>query len=361
MPNSKNTRQLAHIDCPGGGQVWVEGTTLYIGHMRQPSGTTIVDVADPARPRVLSRIEIPPGWHSHKVRVANDIMIVNHERLGDDATPEFGGGLGIYDVAKPAEPKLIGKWRTHGKGVHRYDFDGRYAYISPTAEGYVGNIMMILDLADPAKPRGGRALVDPRPVARRRRGVSVGEVGGAALPSPPAPRRPPLCQLLAPRLLHPRHRRHGPAEGHRRRQHLAGVPAPDPHLPAHAGAAEGPPHHGRRRRGRRQDLAGRARLHLDLRHHRRDAPDRDRHLPGRGTGRRWFAAAGHDGLPPAVRALQGYRHPFCLVREGPAHPRHRRSLPPARDRLLRAGPAGRLRPGLLERRHHGFARPALSH
>ena len=46
MPN-RNTKQLAHIDCPGGGQVWVDGTTLYIGHMRQPSGTTIVDVADP--------------------------------------------------------------------------------------------------------------------------------------------------------------------------------------------------------------------------------------------------------------------------------------------------------------------------
>ena len=36
--------------------------------------------------------------------------------------------------------------------MHRFDFDGRYAYISPTAEGYVGNIVMILDLADPAKP-----------------------------------------------------------------------------------------------------------------------------------------------------------------------------------------------------------------
>ena len=42
---------------------------------------------------------------------------------------------------------------TAGKGVHRYDFDGRYAYISPTAEGYIGNIVMILDLADPAKPK----------------------------------------------------------------------------------------------------------------------------------------------------------------------------------------------------------------
>src|SRR5215831_14468091 len=59
-------------------------------------------------------------------------------------------GIAIYDVSRPSTPKLITKWRTAGRGVHRYDFDGRYAYLSPTAEGYVGNIMMILDLADPA-------------------------------------------------------------------------------------------------------------------------------------------------------------------------------------------------------------------
>lgn len=153
MANSKNTKQVAHIDCPGGGQVWVDGDILFIGHMRQPTGTTIVDVSDPKHPRELARIELPPGWHSHKVRVANGVMIVNHERQGGDVNPEFGGGLGIYDVSNPAKPTLIAKWRTHGKGVHRYDFDGRYAYISPTVEGYVGNIAMILDLADPARPR----------------------------------------------------------------------------------------------------------------------------------------------------------------------------------------------------------------
>src|ERR1700761_4274301 len=152
MANSLNTKRLAHIDCPGGGQVWVDGTTLFIGHMRQPTGTTIVDIADPQNPKVLNRIEMPVGWHSHKVRATNGIMVVNHEKQGPDGAADFGGGLGIYDVSKPAEPKLISKWRTHGKGVHRFDFDGRYAYISPTAEGYIGNIVMILDLADPAKP-----------------------------------------------------------------------------------------------------------------------------------------------------------------------------------------------------------------
>jgi hypothetical protein len=152
VAHASNCSLVAHIDCPGGGQVWVEGTTLFVGHMRQPSGTSIYDVEDPKKPRLLAQLELPRGWHSHKVRVANDVMIVNHERLGPDETPEFGGGLGIYDVSNPARPREIAKWRTAGKGVHRYDFDGRYAYISPTADGYVGNIMMILDLEDPAKP-----------------------------------------------------------------------------------------------------------------------------------------------------------------------------------------------------------------
>ena len=153
MANAKNTTLLANFDCPGGGQVWVEGTTLYVGHQRNPSGTSIYDVADPRNPKLLSTIDVPAGWHSHKVRVANDIMIVNHERLGADTTPEFGGGLGIYDVSDPRKPREIAKWRTHGKGVHRFDFDGRYAYISPTAEGFVGNICMILDMQDPANPQ----------------------------------------------------------------------------------------------------------------------------------------------------------------------------------------------------------------
>jgi hypothetical protein len=152
MAKSWNTTLVGHFDCAGGGQVWVDGTTMYIGHMRNPNGTTIVDVADPREPRILAHIPVPEGWHSHKVRVADGIMIVNHERFGK-GNDEFGAGLGIYDVRNPAEPKLITKWRTHGSGVHRYSFDGRYAYISPTVEGYVGNIVMILDLADPARPK----------------------------------------------------------------------------------------------------------------------------------------------------------------------------------------------------------------
>jgi hypothetical protein len=153
MARASNTKLVSYIDCPGGGQVWWDRNTLYVSHMRPPDGTSIYDVADPKHPKLIAKLEVPMGWHSHKVRVANGLMVVNYEKFRDGA-PEFGGGLGIFDVSTPSKPRLVDKWRVSGEGggVHRYDFDGRYAYISPTAEGYVGNIMMILDLANPETP-----------------------------------------------------------------------------------------------------------------------------------------------------------------------------------------------------------------
>ena len=106
-----NTTLVAHVDTPGGGQVWIDGTTMYVGHMSAPNGTSIFDVSDPKKPRALAAIDdMPEGWHSHKVRAANGTMVVNYERLGKDGDPEFGGGLGIYDVTNPAKPVLRTHW-----------------------------------------------------------------------------------------------------------------------------------------------------------------------------------------------------------------------------------------------------------
>ena len=43
--HARNTRLIAHIDLPGGGQVWVEGTTLFVGHMKNPNGTSMWDTS----------------------------------------------------------------------------------------------------------------------------------------------------------------------------------------------------------------------------------------------------------------------------------------------------------------------------
>ncbi len=188
---SRNIRRLGYLDIPGGGQVVVQGDYAYVGHMKPPHGTSIIDVSYPASPRVVSHID-PPEWsHTHKVRVAGDLMITNVEqdrrhflRKGtkiaglraqgmDDAAVAAelkvevsdipvleeamergydGGGFRVWDISDKTAPKLLSYVRTHGFGVHRFDMDENYAYISTEMEGYVGNILVIYDLADPSNP-----------------------------------------------------------------------------------------------------------------------------------------------------------------------------------------------------------------
>ena len=80
VPLSQNVRHLGRLDIPGGGQVVVQGNYAYVGHMKPPLGTSIIDISDPANPKVVSHVD-PPEWsHTHKVRVAGDIMITNVEQ-----------------------------------------------------------------------------------------------------------------------------------------------------------------------------------------------------------------------------------------------------------------------------------------
>jgi hypothetical protein len=150
VSQARGVRQVGYLDCAGGGQVVVSGTVAYIGHMQAPHGTTIVDVSDPARPRTLAELTIPSGTHSHKVRVHDGVMLVNRETVQSQEGQERRGGLVVYDVGDPARPREITTWTC--RGVHRFTFDGRYAYLSPELDGYRGNIVMTLDLKDPAKP-----------------------------------------------------------------------------------------------------------------------------------------------------------------------------------------------------------------
>jgi hypothetical protein len=153
MSRAHALREVGYFDCAGGGQIVVRGDVAFVAHMQAPNGTTLVDVSDPSTPRRLATIAVPKGTHSHKVRVANDVMLVNREaQPANHPLPGFQGGLGIFDVSDPRAPREIGFWRSGGGGVHRFTFDGRYAYISPELDGYVGNIVMILDLEDPRRP-----------------------------------------------------------------------------------------------------------------------------------------------------------------------------------------------------------------
>ncbi|HKX19976.1 MAG TPA: hypothetical protein VJT33_18385 [bacterium] len=153
---SRFTR-IGYLDIPGGGQVVVDGRWAYIGHMTPPYGTSIVDVADPRAPRLVSQVSIPDGIHSHKVRVLGDLMLVNHERYpahgpGAGRSEQPPVGLVLYDIADRAKPRLIGRFPTAARGVHRFDLAGTRVFLSTEWEGFSTNILTIVDVARPERP-----------------------------------------------------------------------------------------------------------------------------------------------------------------------------------------------------------------
>lgn len=195
----KNTSLISHLDIPGGGQIVVQDGYAYVGHMKPPFGTSIIDISDPQNPRIVTTLDVGSQWsHTHKVRVVGDIMITNVEqdrrhflRKGSQLDPKAEalreqlqrepsdselaeamgingeqlldlraanargyeeGGFKIWDISNKSKPRLLAYQRTHGFGVHRFDMDERYAYISTEMPGYIGNILVIYDIGNPEKP-----------------------------------------------------------------------------------------------------------------------------------------------------------------------------------------------------------------
>jgi hypothetical protein len=80
---ARNVRRIGHLDLPGAGQVTVAGNYAYVGHIpnKDNLGTSIVDISDPNNPQLVATVTLDdPASHSHKVRVAGGLMVVNHER-----------------------------------------------------------------------------------------------------------------------------------------------------------------------------------------------------------------------------------------------------------------------------------------
>lgn len=189
---TRNIHRIGHLEMAGGGQVVAQDGYVYVGHMKPPMGTSIIDVRDPADPKIVSHVPSPDNWsHCHKVRVVGDIMITNVEqdrrhflRKGEKiaglraegmsngriaealsvkeadiaeleeahARGYRSGGFRIWDISDKSAPRQLAYVKTFGFGVHRFDMDANFAYISTEMEGYVGNILVVYDIADPANP-----------------------------------------------------------------------------------------------------------------------------------------------------------------------------------------------------------------
>ena len=141
-----------HGDCM---HVNLKDGFAFIGHMGESRvGTSVVDVSDPSQPRVVTQLETPPGTHSHKVQVVEDVLLVNYERSPFEPNATiWQGGLKVFDVARPAQPREIAFLRMPGKGVHRMTYwEPPFAYMSGSDEGFIDQFLVIVDLSEPARP-----------------------------------------------------------------------------------------------------------------------------------------------------------------------------------------------------------------
>lgn len=148
-------RLVGHSDLDGFGdgmQVMPHGDVLYVAHFG-PSGkgTSILDISDPTAPAVIRQWDAPVGSHTHKVQIADGLLLVNHELFRSEGPAPVG--MALYDLEDPREPRKVGFFDTGGRGVHRIVYEGGdLAYISATPPGYSGRIWMIVDVSDPARP-----------------------------------------------------------------------------------------------------------------------------------------------------------------------------------------------------------------
>ncbi len=209
--DAKNMRIIGHNDlgkygdCGEGMALHIGRNgrrTLFIAHLNAPGDFSALDVTDPRNPEVIYSQELPHmKMRSNCLMIVGDTMLVCRQVSVPGDKP---AGVEVFNVADPSQPKSIGFWDASGPespGTHFVWFvDGRYAYVASGTPDWdphaptMGWIVVILDLADPTKPREvgrwhlpGTSKSDG--FVLKSHAEEVAEAMGITLPDAPRPRR----------------------------------------------------------------------------------------------------------------------------------------------------------------------------
>ena len=157
----------------------VHGDRAYIGCL--DAGIAIVDIADPARPTTIARVEWPhdESRDSHTVLPLPDrgLLVVSEEEVVEDGkgVPHSVRVLDVSDERQPRElsrfPRPQGDYPTRGMrfGPHNLHENRPHSLVSDR-EIYVTYFnagLRIYDLADPADPREVAFFVPETPPGQK--------------------------------------------------------------------------------------------------------------------------------------------------------------------------------------------------
>lgn len=132
---------------------------LYLAHFWH-SGWTVLDVTAPEAPELVRFVEGPPDTRTMQVQASGGLLVAGLESpkpgWGRDPSDWTEEGIRVYDIAgeRACDPVLVGSFATGGRGTHRNFYaGGRYAFLTACPDGFVDNMLLIVDLEDPAAPR----------------------------------------------------------------------------------------------------------------------------------------------------------------------------------------------------------------
>jgi hypothetical protein len=161
-------RLLSTLAIPPADLLAAKGDRVYLGHAK--GGFAVVDVADPAKPAVLSQLDLLPLCPVKMGEVISGLTVAKGHAFLTGRTPRNQGAnyLHVVDVRDPRQPRWVKTYQPKpdlpdapcSLWANFYQdlvADGDYLFIGDYGE------IQCLDIAEPAAPR----LVDALPVVRR--------------------------------------------------------------------------------------------------------------------------------------------------------------------------------------------------
>ena len=130
---------------------------LYMGH-EWHRGWSILDVTDPTNPMYVKFVEGPDNTNTIQMEFHDNIMVTALQRKqpnwgGDPNRPNEEGVL-IWDISDPVNWTQLSHWKTGSTGVHRIGYPGgKYVNLTAAIPGYLGRILVFLDISDPKNPK----------------------------------------------------------------------------------------------------------------------------------------------------------------------------------------------------------------
>jgi hypothetical protein len=161
------------------------GTCRTVTGRTLSNGSAIVDLADVYNPQVVGLAPEASGSHNHTIHPSGDYLYISTSNITTDSGTN--AEVPIYDIADPANPKLVKTWVTPGNAPHdiRFSEDGTRAYMAGISQ------YRIVDTSNPVDPKLISTIVPPGGtighdtlVTRDKAFLFLGDEAGGGAPYP---------------------------------------------------------------------------------------------------------------------------------------------------------------------------------